>query len=349
MQKLKIMLAVIIALLMTSINARNNINIVGSSTVFPFSTVVAETFGKKTNFKTPKVESTGSGGGVKLFCKGNGVNTPDIVNTSRRIKITELQKCQKNGVSDITEVLIGFDGIIIANSNKSKQFNISLRDLYLALAAKVPANTNNNKLINNPYTKWNQINPKLPNYKIKVLGPPPTSGTRDVLQEIILEGGCKTFSFIKAMQKNNIEQYKSVCMTVREDGFYVEMSENDNLIISKLTRNRQALGIFGFSFLEENADKIQSSIINNKEASFENIKNGSYPVSRPLYFYIKNTHRNKILGMNEFIREFISINTIGEDGYLVDKGLIPASDKTIKIMQYNAKNAIKLSIKSLKH
>ncbi len=344
---LKILLALTVAFFMVFANARNHINIVGSSTVFPFSTVVAETFGKKTHFKTPKVEATGSGGGIKLFCQGDGINTPDIVNSSRRIKIAELSICQKNGVNSVTEVLIGFDGIIIANSNKSQRFNISLRDMYLALAARILASDGSNKLIDNPYTKWSQINPRLPSYKIKVLGPPPTSGTYDILQEIVIEGGCKTFAFIKAMQKTNKEQYKQLCRTIREDGFYVEMGENDNLIISKLRKNKQALGVFGFSFLEDNTDKIQSATIDNKESSFENIENGGYPVSRPLYFYIKNSHRNQVLGINEFIAEFVNINTIGEDGYLVDKGLIP-SLKTIKLMQYNAKNAVKLKLSDIR-
>ncbi len=311
--------------------ARENINIVGSSTVFPFATVVAETFGKKTGMPTPKVESTGSGGGMKLFCKGNGINTPDITNSSRRIKNAEFEKCHKNGVKNITEVLVGFDGIAIANSKYSPIFNLSLKDIYLALADKVPASVAYKDLnmsglmIDNPFTRWSQINKNLPDIAIRVLGPPPTSGTRDALQELAVEGGCKTYPFMRIMKKEDKKQYKKLCRTIREDGHFVEMGENDNLIIQKLVNDRDVLGIFGFSFLEQNSDKVQGSSVNGNAITFENIANGSYPISRPLYFYIKNSHRGKIRGLNEYIAEFVNEDTFGEEGYLVDKGLIPSS------------------------
>lgn len=304
---------------------RDTINIVGSSTVFPFATVVAEKFGKKTGFKTPKIESTGSGGGMKLFCAGVGLNTPDITNASRAIKKSEYEKCQKNGVKSITEVQIGFDGIAVANSNKAEQFKLTRKDLYLALAKKVPNPNGSKTLIDNPYKTWNQIDAALPAHNIEVIGPPPTSGTRDAFAELAMEGGCKTFSWIKAMKKKDKHAYKAACHTVREDGPYIEAGENDNLIVQKLEKNPNALGIFGFSFLEQNDDKVQGSLIEGKSPQFETIADGSYPISRPLFFYVKNAHIKSIPGMQQYLKEFTSETAMGDDGYLVDKGLIPLS------------------------
>lgn len=330
-------------------HARSNIEVVGSSTVFPFVTVVAETFGKRTGMPTPKVEATGSGGGMKLFCKGDGINTPDITNASRRIKTKELEGCHKNGVNNITEVLLGFDGIAIANAKNGAKFDLSLQDLYLALAGKVPVmavkkGTHSTALMDNPFTHWNQINAKLPATKIKVLGPPPTSGTRDALQELALEGGCKTYPFIKAMKKQDKQQYKRLCRTVREDGHFVEMGENDNLIISKLTTDPSAVGIFGFSFLEQNTDKVKGAAINGKNITFENIASGDYPISRPLYFYVKNSHRNTVKGLDEFIAEFVSEDATGEEGYLLDKGLIPSPQAVHEKFTQDALNGINLKL-----
>lgn len=343
MKKIAIILGV--AGIINTAVAREHIEIVGSSTVFPFSTVVAETFGQQTGMPTPKVEATGSGGGMKLFCRGNGVNTPDISNTSRRIKASELKQCHNNGVKNITEVLVGFDGIAIANSKKGVNFDLSLRDLYLALAKEVP-NGNKTSMINNPYTHWHQINAKLPKVKIKVLGPPPTSGTRDALQELAIEGGCKTFAVVKAMKNTDKNRYKALCHTVREDGVYVEMGENDNLIISKLANDKNTLGVFGFSFLDQNADKVKGAAINGFEINFDNIASGDYPISRPLYFYVKNSHRNKIKGMDDFIAEFVHEDTIGEEGYLTDKGLIPIPDELRETMAEQAVNGVNLVLTS---
>ena len=336
--------ALIVASMTTFAQAREHIEIVGSSTVFPFATVVAETFGKKTGMPTPKIESTGSGGGMKLFCKGDGIDTPDITNASRRIKETEFNKCHRNGVTDITEVLVGFDGIAIANSKAGPNYNFTLREVYLALAHQVPENGTGPKLIDNPYTHWNEINKNLPATKIKVLGPPPTSGTRDALQELAVEGGCKTFDFMKAMKKSNKKQYKKLCRTIREDGHFVEMGENDNLIIQKLVNDPNTLGIFGFSFLDQNAEKVKGSKINGNDITFENIAEGLYPVSRPLYFYVKNSHRGKVRGMDEFIKEFVDEDTFGEEGYLVDKGLIPSPEEKREKYSYNAINSVKLKL-----
>lgn len=301
--------------------ARDQIRIVGSSTVFPFSTTVAERFGKTTKFKTPVVESTGSGGGLKLFCAGVGVRHPDITNSSRRIKASEVEMCNKNGVAEIVEVKIGYDGIVIANSRKAGQFKLSLRDVFLALAKQVPGE--DGKMIDNPYRTWKDVNPDLPATKIEVLGPPPTSGTRDAFVELALEGGCKTFAEIKALKDSDKAKYKEVCHTIREDGGYVEAGENDNLIVQKLEANPGALGVFGFSFLDQNTDKLQGSVINGVSPEFEQIADGQYPVSRPLFFYVKKAHAGVIPGIAEFLAEFASDKAWGEEGYLVDKGLIP--------------------------
>ena len=303
--------------------ARDHIKIVGSSTVFPFSTTVAEQFGKKTKFKTPVVESTGSGGGLKLFCAGVGEEHPDITNASRRIKKSEVEKCAANGVTRITEVKIGYDGIVLANSKSAEPMSITLRQLFLALAKDVPANEDGSKLQPNPYKKWSEVDSSLPDRKIEVLGPPPTSGTRDAFVELAMEGGCKTFAALKAMKKADKEKYKAVCRGIREDGAFVEAGENDNLIVQKLVANPKALGIFGFSFLDANADKLQGSKLNGIDPEFESIASGKYPVSRSMYFYVKNAHVDRIPGISEYVNEFTSEKAWGEDGYLVDKGLIP--------------------------
>nr|WP_305793216.1 PstS family phosphate ABC transporter substrate-binding protein [Sedimenticola hydrogenitrophicus] len=303
--------------------SRDYISIVGSSTVYPFSTVVAETFGKTTAFKTPKVESTGSGGGLKLFCAGVGVEHPDITNASRRIKSSEVENCAKNGVTDIVEVKVGYDGIVIANSKSAPLMQLTRRDVFLALAKKVPNLNGGGELIDNPYKTWKDVNASLPDTAIEVLGPPPTSGTRDAFVELAMEGGCKTFDFIKAMKKQDKKAYKGICHTIREDGAYIEAGENDNLIVQKLESNPKALGVFGFSFLDQNADKVQGSIVDKIAPTFEAIADGSYPVSRPLFFYVKRAHVGKIPGIAEYLAEFTSDKAWGDEGYLVDKGMIP--------------------------
>ncbi len=326
-----------------AIAARDYISIVGSSTVYPFSTVVAERLGNTTDFKTPKVEATGSGGGLKLFCDGLGINTPDITNASRRMKASEFEKCQSNGVNDVVEVLIGFDGIVIANAVSAERFPLTLRDLFLALGKDIPNPDGSETLVANPYKKWNEINAALPDAPIEVLGPPPTSGTRDAFAELALEGGCKTFDWLKAMKKTNKPNYKAVCHAMREDGPYIEAGENDNLIVQKLDANPAALGIFGFSFLEQNGDKVQGFSIDGTEPTFETIADKSYPVSRPLYFYIKKGHVDKIPGIGAFIDEFTDEDTWGEEGYLTDKGMIPLSEELRETMGEQARQMIPLT------
>ncbi len=305
--------------------ARDQIQIVGSSTVFPFSTTVAERFGKSTDFKTPVVESTGSGGGLKLFCAGTGLDTPDITNASRRIKSSEVELCASNGVTEIVEATIGFDGIVLANSIEADQLNVSLRELFLALAKDVP--NGDGGTMPNPYKMWNEVNADLPAVKIEVLGPPPTSGTRDAFAELAMEGGCKTFDWIKALKKEDKSAYKALCHTLREDGAYIEAGENDNLIVQKLQANPAAFGIFGYSFLEQNGDVVQGSVVNGVSAEFEEIAAGNYPIARSLFFYVKKSHVGEVPGIAEFLSEFTNEDTWGDEGYLADKGLIPLSAK----------------------
>ena len=326
MKKLIILCAIVFIFSFTS-HARNQISVVGSSTVYPFSTVVAENFGRDTGMKTPKIESTGSGGGMKLFCAGLGVNHPDITNSSRRIKKSELEKCSKAGI-EVVEIKVGYDGIVIANSKKGEKLNFSKRDIFLALAKDVPeGNAEGGKLIPNPNKTWKEVNSSLPDIKIEVLGPPPTSGTRDAFNELAIEGGCKTFPNLKAIKKEDKKKYKAICRAVREDGVYIEAGENDNLIVQKLAENKNALGVFGFSFLAENEDKIQGSNIDGNEPTFENIASKAYPVSRPLYFYIKTAHVDVIPGIREFVEAYTSDDAFGPDGYLSERGLIPMPDE----------------------
>ncbi len=317
--------------------ARDYISIVGSSTVYPFSTVVAEQFGKSGQFKTPKVESTGTGGGFKLFCGGVGVQHPDISNASRAIKSSEKEDCAKNGVKDIVEVKIGFDGIVLAHSKAAKSLELELKQLYLALAKNIPDPKSGDKLVPNPYKMWSDIDPSLPKQKIEVLGPPPTSGTRDAFVELGMEGGCKGFPLLKEMKEKDEKAFKAACHTVREDGAFIEAGENDNLIVQKLGANKDAYGIFGYSFLEENLATVKPAIINGSRPTYESIAGGAYPLSRPLFFYVKKAHVGVIPGIPEFLAEFTSDKAFGSEGYLADRGLIALPDDQRKQVAENTK------------
>ena len=302
--------------------ARDRIRIVGSSTVYPFATAVAEEFGRHSQFKTPIIESTGSGGGIKLFCAGVGESHPDIANASRRIKSSEVEQCAAAGVTEITEVKIGYDGIVIANAKGSQRFDLTLRQVFLALAREVP--TPSGKVVPNPHKTWRDVDPSLPAVEIEVLGPPPTSGTRDAFVELAMDAGCKTFPELAALEKSDKDAFQRACQSIREDGAWIDAGENDNLIVQKLVANEDALGVFGYSFLEENEDKIQGSKVGGSAPTFEKIASGAYPLSRPLFFYVKNAHVATVPGMREYLAEFTSEKAIGDDGYVTDKGLIPA-------------------------
>lgn len=303
--------------------ARDQIQIVGSSTVYPFTTVVAEHFGK-TGAKTPVVESTGTGGGMKLFCAGVGEATPDVANASRPMKKAEFELCQANGVKDIIEIKIGLDGIVLANAKSGPEISLTQEEIFLALAKDV--HDENLNFIANPYKNWQDIDPLLPATKIQVLGPPPTSGTRDAFLENVMEKGAKGFGALRDMkdadEKDGTKKYDQVWKSLRQDGAYIEAGENDNLIIQKLEADPNTVGILGFSFLEENRSKIKSILVGGIEATYETVASGRYPASRSLFIYVKKAHIGVIPGIKEFITEYVSSKAIGEEGYLVPKGLI---------------------------
>ncbi|WP_445680401.1 substrate-binding domain-containing protein [Radicibacter daui] len=293
--------------------ARDQIRIVGSSTVFPFSSAVAEQFGQKTSFPSPVVESTGTGGGMKLFCAGVGTEHPDLTGASRQIKKSEFADCQANGVTDIVQLRIGKDGIAFASSKSGPDLNVTRAQLFLALAKQVPVK---GKLVDNPNKNWSDIDRGLPDEEIEVLGPPPTSGTRDAWVELVMTEGCKELDYFKSHSTD-------VCGAMREDGAFIEAGENDNLIVQKLEANPVAFGIFGFSFLDQNSDKLQGARIEGVAPTFDTITDGSYEASRPLFLYVKKAHVGVIPGISEYLSELTSENALGDYGYLVEKGLIP--------------------------
>ena len=312
--------ASLLALAATPSFAREQIRIVGSSTVYPFATTVAEAFAKSTGMKTPIVESTGTGGGIKLFCEGVGEDTPDFVNASRKMKRAEFEICAKNGVTDIVEFKLGYDGLTLSTSASNPDVNFTRQQLFLALAKQVP--DKDGKLIDNPYKMWNEIDPSLPAEKIEVLGPPPTSGTRDSFMELIVKKGAEEFPALAELGAKDAPAFEAIWKTMREDGAYVEAGENDNLIIKKLEGNPKAFGIFGYSFLEENSKVIKGAAIDGDKPNYKDISNGNYKGSRLLYIYMKKEHLGTVPGMIEFVTEVTSQQAMGEDGYLLDKGLV---------------------------
>ncbi len=313
--------------------ARDYISIVGSSTVYPFATTVAEQFGKTSKFKTPKVESTGTGGGLKLFCSGVGVQYPDIANASRRITATEVDTCAQNGVKDIAEVVIGYDGIVIASARKDKPLNLTREQIYKAIAKDVPKD---GKLVPNPYKRWNDIAPWLPAEDIVFYGPASNHGTRDVLVELVMNPSCERLPEIKAITDEKMK--KAACAAVREDGPFIEVAENYTVAMQKLLAAPHSVGVLTFSFLEQNGDKIQGATIDGQSPTLANIASTKYPLSRPLFFYVKKAHVGVIPGIKEYVAEFTSDKAIGQDGYLEDKGLIPVPDAKRKEERAKALN-----------
>ena len=338
------------ALLATTLSARDQIKIVGSSTVYPFSSSVAEEFGATTKFPTPVVESTGTGGGMKLFCAGVDLNTPDITNASRRMKDKEFKMCEENGVTDITEALIGFDGIAIAQSASVKSFNVTKEQLALAVAEEVPSK-DGKSLVKNPYKKWSDIDATLPDREIVVYGPPKSSGTRDSFEELVMQHVFEKMpvytDLFKAEDKNS-KKYEKYSV-IRTDGAYVESGENDNLIVQKLTKNDAALGIFGYSFLEENKDKVVGITVDNIAPTAETISSGKYPVARSMYFYIKNQHASEVPALKEYTNLFMSEKMIGTDGILTELGLVTLTDDVRAAARAKVMNSEKLTAEQLKH
>ncbi|NVK19810.1 MAG: substrate-binding domain-containing protein [Methylocystaceae bacterium] len=303
---------------------RHAIRIVGSSTVFPFAAFVAEKYYRKTGDRSPVVESTGSGGGIKLFCGGVGAEFPDIVNASRRMKVNEIRNCADHKVREFSEVMIGWDGIILAKSRKSSGFNLTRRQLWTALAKRLPFD---GQLVDNPHTLWSHVDPRLPSTPIQVFGPPPTSGTRDVFVEEVMNKGCRGTKVIEQMEP---EKRKIVCGEMREDGVYVEAGEDDDLIVRRLTSNPDALGIMGYNALERRSSLITAVSIDGVEPGFESIQDGVYPLARPLFLYVKDEHIHILPSIKAYLDEFLSPDTISEEGYLAEKGLIPLKDPSGK-------------------
>ncbi len=317
----------------TGAQARDQIRIVGSSTVYPFSSYVAEELGATTGHPTPVVESTGSGGGMKLFCTGTGMNTPDITNASRRMKVSEYERCRENGVSDITEAMIGYDGIVVAHHADNPELALTRKQILLAVAAEVPVG---GKLVENPYKKWSDIDPSLPDEEILIYGPPTTSGTRDAFEELVMEATSK-----------KTDAYGGKYSKIRQDGAFVPSGENDNLIVQKLAQNRHALGIFGYSFLEENEDKIQGAVVDGVAPGPDTISSGEYPVSRSLFFYIKKAHEGRVAGMDDYVSLFMSEKMIGPMGYLKEIGLIPLPDETRTEVRERVASRVNLTLDDL--
>lgn len=310
--------------------AREQIRVVGSSTVYPFVTVAAEQFGQDGLFKTPIVESTGTGGGLKLFCEGVGVRTPDLSNASRQITESEIELCRKNGVTDIAEITLGYDGIVMAQKNNGKPLNFTRRQIFLALARELPGK--DGALVTNPYKKWSDIDASLPDAPIQVYGPPPTSGTRDAFVELVMEKGCEQVSGFAAIYPDKKKRQKA-CHLIREDGAFIESGEDDNVIVQKLTANDKAMGVVGYSFFEENSTKIMASKIEGVLPNYDSIESKQYTVSRSLFVYVKKQHIGTVPGIAEFIREMTGESALGPEGYMTVKGLLPLGEKERKAMR----------------
>ncbi len=318
----------------SAVQAREQIRIVGSSTVYPFASYVAEEFGATTKYPTPVIESTGSGGGMKLFTAGIGENTPDICNTSRKIKVSEFKRALENNIEEIMEVVIGYDGIALAQNVENSKLDLTLEEITLAVAAEVP---NDGKLVKNPYKYWDQINPDLPHREILIYGPPTTSGTRDAFEELCLEAATE-----------NMPGYGGKYTQIRTDGAYIPSGENDNLIVQRLTKDPKAFGIFGYSFLDENRDRIEGAVIDGVNPSPETISSGEYPLSRSLFFYVKETHIGKVPGIEKYVELFLSEKMIGEFGYLKGIGLIPLPKEKREKMREKVEQNVTLTLEELK-
>ncbi|QGT77589.1 phosphate-binding protein [Guyparkeria halophila] len=328
-------LAAVMAASIGTAHARDQVRIVGSSTVFPFASYVAEELGATTKWPTPVIESTGSGGGMKLFCEGNGLDTPDITNASRRMKPSEFERCQENGVTDITEAMIGYDGIAFAQSNKNDDAAFTREQIAMALLEQVPVD---GKLVENPYKMWSDIDASLPEREIRVYGPPTTSGTRDAFEELVLE------AVTEEMEAYGNEGYANL----RKDGAYIDAGENDNLIVQKLENDTDAFGIFGYSFLEENSDKLVGSNIDGVAPEPDAIGSGEYPVSRSLFFYIKNSHADDVPAMADYVDLFMSDKMLSDLGYLKGIGLIPLPQAELEELQTSVAERKKLQLSDLK-
>ena len=333
----------VLALSIPSIaDARSQMRAVGSSTVYPFAKAVAERVARANpRLGTPIIESTGTGAGFKLFCAGVGERFPDVSNASRRMKASEAKACASNGVTQVTEIQIGLDGLAIATAKSTPISGLTQRDIYMAIAKTPFGKPNRAKT-------WKDVNPKLPAIPIKVLGPPTTSGTRDSLHELMLTPPCEANAGIAALKKTNEAKFKAICNGLREDGAYVEAGENDNLIVQKLAASPGAVGVFGYSFLEENTNKLKGISINGVAPSLQSIQSFQYPGARPLYIYVKNAHARAIPGIRAFVAEFTKESAMGPRGYLVQHGLVAAPNGARARSQAAARGLTPLNLASIK-
>ena len=293
----------------------NQIKMVGSSTVYPFASAVAEELGATGGVPTPVVESTGTGGGMKMFCASK--DGADITNASRAMKAKEFEECKKNGITNITQAQIGYDGIVIAQDKSSAPMNLTREQIFMAVSAKVPSK-DNKSIIDNPYKNWSEIDASLPNKPIVVYGPPKSSGTRDSFEEMVVEHVASK-DYKDLFEAAGLEKFKNI----RTDGVYIDSGENDNLIVQKLTKDKNAVGVFGYGFLEENGDKIIAANVDGANATSENIASGKYPISRSLFFYVKNDNRATKSSIDKYVELFMSDKMIGERGSLKKLGLVP--------------------------
>ena len=322
--------------------ARTQMRAVGSSTVYPFAKIVAERIARANpRLGTPIIESTGTGAGMKLFCAGVGERFPDVENASRRMKASEAKLCAQNGVSQVTEIQVGLDGIAFATAKNTPLANLTTRDIYLALAKTPFGKPNRAKT-------WKDVNGKLPALPIRVYGPPPTSGTRDAFAELIMTAGCETNPGMAAVKKADENKYKAICTGVREDGGYVQAGENDNLIVQKIEANPGTIGIFGYSYLEENLNRLKGVPINGVTPTYQTIASFKYPGARPLYIYIKNAHAAAIPAVRAYAAEFTKESAFGPNGYLLRAGLISAPNKIRARSQQAARGLAPLNLASLK-
>ncbi|MEL7198065.1 MAG: substrate-binding domain-containing protein [Pseudomonadota bacterium] len=319
----------------TGAGVRNSIRAVGSSTVYPFAKQIAESFSRSNpDHKSPLIESTGSGNGIQLFCSGIGADTPDMVNASRRMKVSEFDKCAAAGVKDIIELQVGLDGIAFASSKNGIQLNLSPKIVYEALAAR-------------PYGKeqtaktWADLDPSLPSDPILVYGPPSTSGTRDALKELVLEAGCDINPDMKALKKQDKDAHQQICTEVRADGAYVDQGEQDNLIVQKIESNPRSVGVFGFSYLDENADKVTGLPMNGVDPTYENIANFAYPGARPLYVYVKKAHTRAIPGLDLYLAEWVK--NWKDDGPLAEIGLVASPPEEMALNERRVNELLTLS------
>jgi phosphate transport system substrate-binding protein len=313
--------------------SRDQVKVVGSSTVFPYSQAAAEEYANKSGNPAPVVESTGTGGGFKVFCGGIGPEFADLTGASRAIKSSEVELCASNGVTDITEALIGYDGLSIAHARSAPDMDLTEEQIFMALAAELP--DGNGGFVANPNEKWSDIDASLPDFDIIAFGPPPTSGTRDAFVELVMHDGCAELPGMAELKDADEDKWEEVCSRMRQDGPFVEAGENDNLIVQRLESDPNSVGIFGYSFLYENSDKLKPVKVNGVAPDFDTIADASYPVSRPIFFYVKNAHRDVIPGMQEFIAEYVSDEALAADGYLAERGLTPLSDERRAEVQKN--------------